>query len=310
MPGSTIIRKKVAYFIILVCLLQTPPASAWLPSNANRNGPFHVRSSRSAIQDFTVVRASSDDYIVENNCCKNKDISRQDFFRVGASTLLLLQPTATNAMMTDPKTGIALPEEGEIEKSIPTDWKDVDNPVEATGSAGSSSSGFGRLDSSPDSLFYTDPRFVEHVDEQAVKSMTNYISSDAIGSISAEGDVRVLDLCSSWTSHIDLSPTGSTGSNKKVSVSGLGMNAKELAQNPVLNDWVVKDLNDKPILPYDDNTFDVVLCQLSIDYLTRPLEVLKEAGRVLKPNGTVHILFSNRLFLSKVRLFVCLMLLV
>ncbi len=43
----------------------------------------------------------------------------------------------------------------------------------------------------------------------------------------------------------------------------------------------------------------VVLCQLSIDYLIRPLEVLKDVGRVLKPGGKVHILFSNRLFLSK-----------
>jgi SAM-dependent methyltransferase len=46
-------------------------------------------------------------------------------------------------------------------------------------------------------------------------------------------------------------------------------------------------------------TFDVVLCQLSIDYLTKPLQVLKEVGRILKVGGTVHILFSNRLFLSK-----------
>ena len=311
-PGTTSrgTRKKAA-FLVLVCLLQTPTASAWLSTN-HGNGPFHVRSSRSTTQCSMVVPGVFDDSIMENNGCKNNDISRQEFFRagtaaVGVSTLLLLlHPSTTNAMMTDPKTGIALPEEGEIEHAIPTDWTDVDNPVEATSGSSSSSSGLGRLDSSPDSLFYTDPRLVEHVDEQAVNAMTKYISNDAIGSV-ADGDIRVLDLCSSWTSHIDLSSTTTTGSNKKVSVSGLGMNAKELAQNPVLNDWVVKDLNEKPILPYDDNTFDVVLCQLSIDYLTRPLEVLKEAGRVLKPNGTVHILFSNRLFLSKVRfLIVCL----
>lgn len=55
----------------------------------------------------------------------------------------------------------------------------------------------------------------------------------------------------------------------------------------------------KTQLPYGDNAFDTVLCQLSIDYLTKPMDVLKEVSRVLKPGGSVHILISNRLFLSK-----------
>jgi len=206
-----------------------------------------------------------------------------------------------NAMNTDSKTGIALPDEGEIEASIPKDWTNVDNPFDAASSLGGGSS-FGRLDSSPDSLFYKDPRFVEHVDEQAVKSMTSYITNQAIPK---SGDnIQVLDLCSSWTSHIDLS--NDNISNRPTRIAGLGMNEKELAHNAVLTDWVVADLNEKPNLPYDDNTFDVVLCQLSIDYLTRPLEVMREVGRVLKPGGTVHVLFSNRLFLSKVRSVYCL----
>jgi len=194
-----------------------------------------------------------------------------------------------NAMATDPKTGIALPEVGEIESAVPTDWSTVDNPA-------TSSNGFGRLDSTPDSIFYSDPRFVEHVDEQAVKSMTSYISKDAIPKATQnDGSVAVLDLCASWTSHIEIDQ------NQSTRISGLGMNAKELDKNPILNDWVVKDLNKNPTLPYEDSTFDIVLCQLSIDYLTQPLQVLKEVGRVLRPNGTVHIIFSNRLFLSKVR---------
>lgn len=149
---------------------------------------------------------------------------------------------------------------------------------------------FARLDSSPDSVFYTDPRFVEHVDEGAVKAMTKYISEQAV----RDGDT-VLDLCSSWTSHID----GNVA--KAVKVSGLGMNEKELSSNPSLSDWTVRDLNQDAKLPYNDGKFDVVLCQLSIDYLTKPLAVLKEVSRVLKPGGTVHILFSNRLFIQKVR---------
>jgi len=52
-------------------------------------------------------------------------------------------------------------------------------------------------------------------------------------------------------------------------------------------------------LPYEDESFDVIVLQLSIDYLIHPLEVLKEASRVLKKGGKIAILFSNRLFLSK-----------
>jgi Methyltransferase domain len=185
-----------------------------------------------------------------------------------------------NAIINDPKTGIALPEVGEIEASIPTEW--TDNPF-----SGDTKSLFGRLDSTPDSTFYAEPRFVEHIDDHAVKIMTDFVTNEAI-----QHSDSVLDLCSSWTSHIDT----------KVNlprVAGLGMNEMELKANPSLTEYVVRDLNENPRLPYEDETFSVVLCQLSIDYLTRPLEVMKEVGRVLRPGGRVHILFSNRLFIQK-----------
>jgi SAM-dependent methyltransferase len=50
---------------------------------------------------------------------------------------------------------------------------------------------------------------------------------------------------------------------------------------------------------FANESFDVVMCQLSIDYLTKPLDVMREVARILKPGGRVAILFSNRLFLSK-----------
>ena len=198
---------------------------------------------------------------------------------IGSSTV-----SPANASIKDPKTGILLPSEGEIEAAIPSSWDEDDNPFVSMGK-----DKFARLDSAPDSEFYSDPRFVEHVDENAVKSMTDYIDH-----FLEPGDA-VLDLCSSWTSHI------SPGTKEKlIKVSGLGMNQKELEANKVLADWTVMDLNkDSPKLPYDDASFDKVLCQLSIDYLTRPLDVMKEVSRVLKPNGKVAILFSNRLFIQK-----------
>lgn len=218
------------------------------------------------------------------------ELSRQQFGQLLFGSLAVLPFTTqnANAMVNDPKTGIALPEPGEIESAIPTDWDGIDNPFDGNPQ-------FGRLDSKPDSIFYADPRFVEHVDEQAVQSMTKYITKQAIPQ-QGGNNIAVLDLCSSWTSHIDME---ALSGNKPQRISGLGMNAKELENNPVLNDFVVKDLNENPVLPYEDQSFDVVLCQLSIDYLTKPKQVLKEVSRVLRPGGTVHILFSNRLFLSK-----------
>ena len=227
------------------------------------------------------------------------------------------------AMTTNPTTGIALPDLGEIENSIPKEWTNVDNPFldsnSGTNNNGSTISTmsrtmFGRLDTKPDSIFYTEPRFVEHVDKQAVQIMTEYISTAALTKhTDANTDtIAVLDLCSSWTSHISLKEDGSAGATqaKVTRISGLGMNAQELKANPVLTDWTVQDLNTGTgtpeggvtgglQLPYDDGTFDVVLCQLSIDYLTQPFEVLREVLRVLKVGGTVHILYSNRLFLTK-----------
>lgn len=249
------------------------------------------------------IAAAMDGTSFDGDDSVSTTITRNQFWNCTATTVLAMAMIATtttssscspaNAMTTDSKTGIALPDEGEIALAVPTDWSVAENPFEE------SSTKFTRLDSTSDTIFYKDPRFVEHVDEQAVQLMTQYISQNVIAPTQKQSDTTtttILDLCSSWTSHIDPSAV----KNNNLKVSGLGMNAKELERNSILNDWVIRDLNANPVLPYDDSTFDVVLCQLSIDYLTRPKDVLNEVGRVLKPGGTVHILFSNRLFLSKV----------
>ena len=101
-----------------------------------------------------------------------------------------------------------------------------------------------------------------------------------------DGD-DVLDICSSWVSHF---PKDWKGGN----VVGLGMNEYELSQNPQLSSFDVKDLNSEPVLPYDDASFDKVTCVVSIDYLNKPLEVIKEIGRVLRPGGECYISMSNR----------------
>lgn len=221
---------------------------------------------------------------------KNNFLQRRQFLSYISTTPLVITSSWTqpaDAAMRDPKTGILLPSVGEIESSIPQTWDEDDNPFTSLPDNVS----FSRLDASDDKIFYAEPRFVEHVDQQAVDSMTSYVSNRLV----QQGD-SVLDLCSSWTSHI--TPPGKLELKR---VAGLGMNAKELEANAALTEWKVQDLNEnKNIkLPYENDSFNVVMCQLSIDYLIHPLEVMKEVSRVLKPGGKVAILISNRLFLTK-----------
>lgn len=52
-------------------------------------------------------------------------------------------------------------------------------------------------------------------------------------------------------------------------------------------DWVVGDAMN---LPFEDNVFDVYTISFGIRNVTRPLEALKEAYRVLKPGGRIMVL--------------------
>ncbi|MFH1764164.1 MAG: class I SAM-dependent methyltransferase [Gemmatimonadota bacterium] len=83
-------------------------------------------------------------------------------------------------------------------------------------------------------------------------------------------------------------------------VTGLGMNEEELRANPTLSDWVVQDLNADPTLPFSDDNFDVVLNVVSVEYLTRPVQVFQEVRRVLRPGGLFLVVFSTRWFPPKV----------
>ena len=153
-----------------------------------------------------------------------------------------------------------------------------------------------RYDESSDFMFYAQPRFVKHIDDDAIKALTKYYGT-VFPSVPKEGDepVALLDVCSSWISHYPAEYVASDN----LKISGLGMNEDELKKNPILTDYAVRDLNEDPTLPYEDNTFDVVTNAVSVDYLTKPLEMMKEVQRVLKPGGLAVMSFSNRCFPTK-----------
>lgn len=142
---------------------------------------------------------------------------------------------------------------------------------------------FDRADDADDARFYAAPRLVTHIDDGAIA---------AVGELYDELGVsgRVLDLMSSWVSHLPATPEH---------LVVLGMNRTELDANPQAAERVVQDLNEDPSLPFPDASFDAVLCCVSVDYLVRPVEVLAEAARVLRPGASVVLTFSNRLFPTK-----------
>ncbi len=144
---------------------------------------------------------------------------------------------------------------------------------------------FRRADESPDPGFYVMDRKVVHIDDGAITAVTRLYEELLI-----DGAV-VLDLMSSWRSHL---PEG-----RASRVVGLGMNLAEMEDNPQLDEIAVHDLNASPTLPYDNATFDAVVCCVSIQYSVKPLELFAEAARVLRPDGPFIVTFSNRCFPTK-----------
>jgi SAM-dependent methyltransferase len=150
-----------------------------------------------------------------------------------------------------------------------------------------STDAFRREDETEDHNFYKKPRFVNHIDDKAIDTITEHY-----GSFISPG-MDVLDLMSAWRSHVP------ENSGLK-SLVGLGMNAEELAENPQLTDFKVHDLNVDSNLPFDNNSFDLVICTVSVEYLIHPDEVFADVARVLRPGGTFVLTFSNRWFPPKV----------
>ena len=145
---------------------------------------------------------------------------------------------------------------------------------------------FKREDETPDSRFYTEPRYVQHIDDTAIEIIRNTYGRFM------KDEMHILDLMSSWQSHLP----------EKLHFSrlvGLGLNENELKKNRRLSEYVVQDLNVNSRLPFDSNSFDVVVCTVSVEYLIEPLAVFREVSRILRPDGHFIVTFSNRWFPTK-----------
>lgn len=172
---------------------------------------------------------------------------------------------------------------------------------------------FARQDPSPDTSFYDTPRFVTHIDDEAIASLRSYY--DAV--LPRKG--RILDLCSSWVSHYppDIEKAAAAPGGGVV-VTGMGMNREELAANRVLSGGrIIVDLNEQPDVGRalvennvaaqntsaggitQEKKFDAGTLVVSIDYLIQPVEVLRSLREVTKDGGVVHLTISNRCFPTK-----------
>src|SRR5215472_2066790 len=109
---------------------------------------------------------------------------------------------------------------------------------------------FARHDESPDDVFYSFPRKVVHIDDDAIAALSR-------------------------------------------------LYAEEMADNPQLTRFVVHDLNRDPRLPFLPQTFDGVVCAVSIQYVIHPVPVFQEVRRVLRPGAPFVLSFSNRCFPTK-----------
>jgi SAM-dependent methyltransferase len=146
---------------------------------------------------------------------------------------------------------------------------------------------FARVDGSDDRLFYAVDRKVTHIEDGAIETLRAFY-----GAVLPAGG-RILDLMSSWRSHLPHEGLGE--------VVGLGMNAAEMDDNPQLSAYRVHDLNAVPTLPFDDAAFDGCVCTVSVQYLTSPVEVFAEVRRVLGTGSgrLFAVAFSNRCFPTK-----------
>ena len=122
---------------------------------------------------------------------------------------------------------------------------------------------FGREDESNDAEFYTMPRLVVHIDDGAIVAVGRLFQQLIPENARGAGPDEQL-----------AKPTGRRRTPRR-RIVGLGMNATEMADNPQLDEYVLKDINVDPSLPFADESFDAVVITVSVQYLTRPVESVR-----------------------------------
>lgn len=146
---------------------------------------------------------------------------------------------------------------------------------------------FKRDDESGDAEFYAKIHAGDFMDDRAVRNVQR-----VYGDLLKDG-MKVLDLMAAKDSHL---PVGVSD----LTITGLGLNGGDMASNPALTDHVIHNLNEDPVLPFDENSFDAIICTGGVGYLVKPFEILEEAARILKPGGVIVFTFIDKWVEEKV----------
>ena len=143
-----------------------------------------------------------------------------------------------------------------------------------------------KSDETDDSIFYSKPRFVYHLDSNFRKCLTRVYEKEI------SEDSVVLDLMSSWDSYLP-------SNNKYRRVIGHGLNKSELERNKSFEDFWIQNFNLDQRLPLEEKSIDYCLMVAAWQYLQYPELLVKEISRILSTKGKFLISFSNRAFWHK-----------
>lgn len=146
---------------------------------------------------------------------------------------------------------------------------------------------FSRLNETDDTEYYKANRSSDDADSDAHAAVR-----DLVGRLVIEKEPAILDLMAGSDSHIPESTQPSR-------VVGVGLDEAALLENKAISERLVHDLNKNHRLPLKDQSFDAVFLHFAVPYMTRPLEVFREAGRLLKPAGLFMVTFSTRVLKEK-----------
>ena len=144
----------------------------------------------------------------------------------------------------------------------------------------------GKIDESNDEDFYSDPKFVYHLDSNFRKYLSSIYKKEI------KDSSTVLDLMSSWDSYL---PSNKT--YKKV--IGHGLNKDELERNKSLNSFWIQNFNVNQTIPLVSRSVDFCLMVAAWQYLQYPENLTKEIARILSNEGKIIVSFSNRAFWHK-----------
>lgn len=143
-----------------------------------------------------------------------------------------------------------------------------------------------KLDERNDEEFYSEPKFVYHLDANFRQYLSNVYKNEI------SDNSTVLDLMSSWDSYLPQE-------KKYKKVIGHGLNKKELEKNKIFDTFWIQNFNLNQEIPLENESIDYCLMVAAWQYLQYPENLTREIVRILCNQGKFIIAFSNRAFWHK-----------